>query len=372
MSKIICERVELKNFLSYGNQWTTLDFKEGINAIIGHDEDKDRSNGAGKTSIIESIPFALFGQTSKEVSLNKIVNWKNGKNCEVKLHFQKDGIPYVIHRGIKPGILSLSKDGVDQPLLSDKRFFQKELEQDLIGMDFRFAQMMTFQNANNMISMFTAKKEEKRKFIEKFFNLEMYTKMNELVNKKLGALNEKLSSVERDIEYKEKRASELQVEIDNTTTIDLTNEKEKLTFLMNEWESIDVDTINSNITSLKGDLEAITGSKLEIEDIYNKRYERYVKLKEDISSLTANLNTTIGMINKIGDLTEQKSLYERVKSALEKMVGLESEYEECKRYVDGRIRKFWVVVSVPLVFNRLMLNISRVILNRRCQRLLYL
>lgn len=48
VSKIICEKVEFKNFLSYGNQWTTLDLREGVNAIIGMDEDKERSNGTGK------------------------------------------------------------------------------------------------------------------------------------------------------------------------------------------------------------------------------------------------------------------------------------------------------------------------------------
>ncbi len=48
MSKINVDRVEIKNFLSYGNQWTVFDFHEGINVVLGYDKDKDRSNGAGK------------------------------------------------------------------------------------------------------------------------------------------------------------------------------------------------------------------------------------------------------------------------------------------------------------------------------------
>lgn len=48
MGKINVDRVEIRNFLSYGNQWTVFDFQTGINVVLGHDKDKERSNGAGK------------------------------------------------------------------------------------------------------------------------------------------------------------------------------------------------------------------------------------------------------------------------------------------------------------------------------------
>jgi hypothetical protein len=48
MSKIQVDKIELKNFFSYGNAWQTIDLHEGVNIVLGHDVDKERSNGAGK------------------------------------------------------------------------------------------------------------------------------------------------------------------------------------------------------------------------------------------------------------------------------------------------------------------------------------
>jgi DNA repair exonuclease SbcCD ATPase subunit len=221
MSKIIVDRVELKNFFSYGNSWTTVDFDAGVNLVLGLDKDKERSNGAGKTSFLEAIPFALFGQTGKGVPLPKIVNWRNGKNCEVRLHFQKDGIPYILHRGIKPGKLELTRDGILVPKLSDKRVFQQELETDLIGMDFKAAQALLFQNANNTISMFDTKKEDKRRFIERFFNLGIYSKAMEVANKKASGVDSRLSEIATEAVYGQRVIDDLNTKITSFVAPDL-------------------------------------------------------------------------------------------------------------------------------------------------------
>ena len=44
--------VELGNFLSHTE--TSLEFGNGVTVLVGH-------NGAGKSSIIDAITFALFG-----------------------------------------------------------------------------------------------------------------------------------------------------------------------------------------------------------------------------------------------------------------------------------------------------------------------
>lgn len=328
MSKIICERIECRNFFSYGNSWTEMDLHSGVNAIIGYDEDKDRSMGSGKTSILSVIPFALFGKPMKDVSLDKIINWKNGKQCEVRFHFTKDGIKYMVHRGIKPSILSLTKDGIPQPLLSDKRAFQQEIENDLIGMDFKSAQMINFQNANNLISMFTAKKEEKRKFIEKFFNLEMYTKLNELVNKKLGVISEKMSEYTRDIDTKQKRINELQHEIDNQVTIDISHDESRLSDIQSELSQLPkIIEINNEISQLKLELSNIQTLKVEIQAEYEKFKNEVTKNKSAIALQKSTLDSYNKRIEKIGDISEQKETVNKINEVLSKLSNLDTEIE---------------------------------------------
>jgi len=82
--------VELRNIKSYRNE--TIRFKPGVNGISGE-------NGAGKTTILESIGFALFDELpySKKEFLRK-----GEKTGEVRVHVvASDDLEYVITRSVK-------------------------------------------------------------------------------------------------------------------------------------------------------------------------------------------------------------------------------------------------------------------------------
>lgn len=335
MSKICVSRVELKNFFSYGNSWHTVDLHEGLNVVLGYDKDKDRSNGSGKTSFLEAVPFALFGATGKGSSLNKIVNWANGKQCEVRLHFEKDGIQYELQRGIKPGIVELIKDGVKIPKLSDKRMFQQELETDLIGMDFRAAQAIHFQNANNMISMFNTPKADKRKFIEKFFNLEIYSAMNEHVNSKLRDLELKRSELDSEKTFKERRISELDMEISGCVMPDIASYEER------------VERSQSAIKGYKEDHADFLIDVTDIQKELDKERKELEILEKELQTLTGELkemeltregqkqriNGYSERLFEIGDLTEQKEKLAKLKTGLAGIGDIEEEARESRKKI---------------------------------------
>jgi hypothetical protein len=46
--KIIIESCEFKNFLSFGNKWTSIDFQTGITFVTGKNVQTEKSNGSGK------------------------------------------------------------------------------------------------------------------------------------------------------------------------------------------------------------------------------------------------------------------------------------------------------------------------------------
>jgi len=336
MSKIIVDRVELKNFLSYGNQWTEFDFQSGVNVVLGHDKDKERSNGAGKSSFLEAIPFALFGQINKGISLPKIVNWRNGKQCEVKLYFQKDGIKYMIHRGIKPGILTLFKDGVEVPKLSDKRLFQAELENDLIGMDFKAAQALLFQNANNMVSLFNTPKAEKRRFIEKFFNLEVYSKANEVTNKKLQGVLSRLSEIGVEVTYTEKQIQDLFNKISSFVPPNLDVYQGNVDTIMTRYD----DFMSAN-PDLEDSLRVLQGERSDLcitRDYVNRdlsaEKQKLADIRLEIRTLSTEASTKRERYEKIGDLSDQRDKFTKVREALTKFDGLEEQIKSRKELLD--------------------------------------
>ena len=80
--------IKIKNFLSIGNEEVQVNFKTGINIITGKNKDKlDRRNGVGKSTIADSIHFAIFGETIREIPKSNIINNITNKGTYVELDF---------------------------------------------------------------------------------------------------------------------------------------------------------------------------------------------------------------------------------------------------------------------------------------------
>ena len=61
--------------------------------------------GTGKTTIINALSYALYGQALSNIRKDNLVNKTNGKNMLVSLDFVVNGQEYKIERGRKPNIL---------------------------------------------------------------------------------------------------------------------------------------------------------------------------------------------------------------------------------------------------------------------------
>ena len=92
---MIFTKLKLKNFKSHEN--TKIKFDKGISVIVGE-------NGAGKSSILEAISFALFKQhTGKKI--DDLVR-NNAQSMSVELEFMSNGRQYKIVREKKSNLKS--------------------------------------------------------------------------------------------------------------------------------------------------------------------------------------------------------------------------------------------------------------------------
>jgi DNA repair exonuclease SbcCD ATPase subunit len=192
---ISIESVSIKNFLSFGNAHQEVAFKHGVNLVLGRDYDTGRSNGAGKSSFLEAIPFALFGETHKEIKKEQLLNWKNKKACEVILNFRVDGKGYRVERCIKPDSLSIFEN--DKLIERDAhvRDYQQVLE-SIVGMSFQTFCNLIHSNINSSNKILAMKKPEKRKFMEDVFGLHLYSELNTKANEKIRGLKEKTVEID--------------------------------------------------------------------------------------------------------------------------------------------------------------------------------
>jgi len=100
----------VKNFMSVGNQTQAVDFDhEQLTLVLGENldqggDDSGSRNGTGKTTIINALSYALYGQALTNIKRNNLINKTNSKGMLVTLQFEKDGNEYRIERGRSPNI----------------------------------------------------------------------------------------------------------------------------------------------------------------------------------------------------------------------------------------------------------------------------
>jgi len=103
------KKLTVKNFMSVGNATQGIDFdRRDLTLVLGENLDlggDGSRNGTGKTTIINALSYALYGNALSNIRKDNLVNKTNGKNMLVSLDFNVGGQDYRIERGRKPNVL---------------------------------------------------------------------------------------------------------------------------------------------------------------------------------------------------------------------------------------------------------------------------
>lgn len=136
------KQLTIKNFLSIGAVTQAIILENvGLSLVVGSNSDSTgevMKNGAGKSTILQAISYALYGKPLTKIKIPNLINNINGKNMLVTLEFEHDGISYKIERGKKVDVMKFYKNNVEQKLETDEtmgenRHTQQEIQR-IIGM----------------------------------------------------------------------------------------------------------------------------------------------------------------------------------------------------------------------------------------------
>jgi len=314
--------VHFKNFLSYGNTWHTITFKEGINFIVGDIDKNIRTNTVGKSSALKSLMFAHFGSLS-DVVKNDIINWQNRKKCEVVHNFKKGDDLITIKRGIKPNFFEIYKNGNPQPQESDVRVVQRKYEEETLEWTSDMFMNLIHCNPNNTISILNTSADKKRKFIENLFSdIKYFSAMTQKVNKKIEGIKEK----QRDINFKLSHFEESRYEIHNEIN-KLNEELENINVVkslkeynkqVKEHEALIDKDISIDVEKEKSELEKVE------KEISEKDRER-ANINQNIYKINADITTLTNEYDKSLESKKYTDELEEVKNKIEDTEELEKE-----------------------------------------------
>ena len=131
----------VKNFMSVGNATQAINFdRRDLTLVLGENLDlggDGSRNGTGKTTIINALSYALYGQALTNIRKDNLVNKTNGKNMLVSLDFSINGLDYRVERGRKPNVLKFyvnaEEQAADDNAQGDSRETQQAIE-SVLGM----------------------------------------------------------------------------------------------------------------------------------------------------------------------------------------------------------------------------------------------
>ncbi len=270
------KNLKLKNFCNHSNQ--EFNFREGLNLIIGE-------NRKGKSNILESICFALFGQT-KYSTLSKIIQ-KGKTKAEVNL----DDTIIRIRQKSKTELLQPSKIELENKLnLSYQEFLR-----------------IFYISTNDFAKLFDG--SYFRDFLIKLFDLEKY--LNKYKEFSIEYRNLKNLEVPQIDKEKEQNKLKSFINLYKTKKEKYDNLKEKLEYYRNLQIQINrkIGTINSKIQELKSKYNLLNEEKCptclrKITDVYRQRAKKKLdKIKEKIgyynSLLTEKLQKVSFQLNTL-------------------------------------------------------------------------
>ena len=111
------KNITVKNFMSVGNVTQAVTFDDaGLTLVLGNNLDlggDGSRNGTGKTTIVNALSYALYGNALYNIRKDNLVNKTNNKQMMVTVDFEKDGIEYRIERGRKPNVFRFMVNNTD-------------------------------------------------------------------------------------------------------------------------------------------------------------------------------------------------------------------------------------------------------------------
>lgn len=186
--------IHLRNFMSFGNAWTEIDLSTyGSTLILGENADAGSKNGAGKTTIINAVCYALYNNPFDNISLQRLINASNNsKNTlmEVRLFLTKGDDEYQIYRCRGETFnIQVLRNGEDITL--DSVSGNDKLVEEIIGMSYAlFTKIIIFSGTS--VPFLLTPVSQQRAQIEELFNITILTE-------KAVKLKEAIKQTENDI-----------------------------------------------------------------------------------------------------------------------------------------------------------------------------
>jgi len=290
---ILIKTLTVKNFMSVGNQTQAIDFQQklltlvlGENLDMGGDDAGSR-NGTGKTTIVNALSYALYGEALTKIRKDNLVNKTNSKAMLVTIAFEKDGVNYRVERGRKPNVMKYYIDDQEQELSDVSQGDSRKTQEDLnrmIGMNPKMFKHIVALNTYTQ-PFLSLHNNEQQEIIEQLLGIQ-------LLSEKADILKTHIKRSKEDISLETSRLEGLKI----------SNEKvEETIHSLNNKSSAWQNQNTTDIEKLEKNLKELESIDIDKELEAHQKFEDWTKLNDALKQLQkdrAGLESTIEQADK--------------------------------------------------------------------------
>ncbi|TLZ54817.1 MAG: SMC family ATPase, partial [Methanobacteriota archaeon] len=199
----VLEEIEMRGFMRYLEKTVPpLRFPEKYTVITGR-------TGAGKSSILDAITFALYGKTTRtDIQSVKLADICR-PNGYVRVAFHQGDERWDVTRGFttkKESYLEVTRDGeAVQGTIPDK----ERTIRDVVGLDYDGFRNSTFVRQEEMKELGAASGSERLAVFQKLFRLEIFEQALERAKERFTSLKSDIQAKEAEIAAREEALGRL-------------------------------------------------------------------------------------------------------------------------------------------------------------------
>jgi DNA repair exonuclease SbcCD ATPase subunit len=274
---IIFNTIKWKNFLSTGNQFTEIELDKHPSTLI------QGSNGAGKSTILDALCFALFNKPFRKINKPQLVNSINEKECVVQVEFTIGNTVWNVVRGIKPNKFEIYKNDVIVDQAAANTDQQKWLEQNVLKMNYKAFTQVVILGSSTFVPFMQLTAAHRREVIEDILDIQIFSTMNVLLKDRIRQVIEQqkecgyeLKSAQDKVQMQEEYIRNSQISNEGEIALkheNISKVKKEILDLekqinMLEAENIDIDLYTSEITTIQKQLNKL--HELQFKITHNK------------------------------------------------------------------------------------------------------
>ena len=276
---IIFEKLKYKNFLSTGNSFTEIDLQAApTTLVVGQ-------NGAGKSTMLDALSFGLFGKAHRKISKRQLINTINSKDALVEVEFTIGSKKYRIVRGIKPNVFEIYVNGVMLDQSSHAKEYQQILEKNILKLNHKSFHQIVVLGSGSFVPFMQLGQSQRRDVIEDLLDINVFSKMNQLLKEKISLLKINISENDHKLEVVDTKIKSQKKYIRDLTAITTANRKKKESEIKELREKIKSLTkqnsklsksIEELLPTYTDQLQALTDKKTKLTT-YNTQFKTKVK-----------------------------------------------------------------------------------------------